>query len=119
MKIGKYRIIKEEEYQELKRILKYWNEREAIIKDNSIQKEKEELEIKYKKYFGRYYETDDGIIFRIDGIYYDRYSYGWNKFPGNFKFSTSAPNYLEWDYDVEINDIVENKIKEVKNPKLI
>jgi len=113
MRIGKYRIIKEEKYQDLRSASKLWRERRAIIEDNNIQKQKEKLERKYKKWFGKYFESEEGIVFKIEGIYYDRYSYGYHN---QFKFSTSAPNFPEWDYDVDIDDIIEGVIKEVKNP---
>ena len=117
MKIGKkYRLIKEEEYLGLKADSKNWKERSAIIKDNDIQKEKERLEKKYKKYIGNYYESEDGIVFMIDGIYYSSHSYSWNK----FKFSTRAPNQPEWYWEVDFDDIIEGKYGEpIKNPVLV
>ena len=69
MKIGKFRIIKEENYLGLKADSKNWKERSAIVKDNEINKMKEKLKKKYAKYFGRkYYDKDEGIIFEISTL---------------------------------------------------
>lgn len=105
MKIWKYKIIKEDFYKELKKAERLWGERENIIKDNDIQREKKRLEKKYKKYIGKYYYHDEGFVFQITGIYY-RGGY-YNK----FMFNCRVPN---WDdgTEVEIEDIVEKKYEE-------
>jgi len=117
MRIGKYKIITLKEYLELKNIRKYWDEREAIIKDNAIQQEKEKLQKKYKKYFGRYYVSEEGFVFRIEGIKYNSHSYSiFNK----WQFYTSAVNNPDWDFDIDVDEIIDGTYgKPIKNPKYI
>ena len=111
MRIGKWEIIKEEDYLKLKENSKKWDERDAIIEDNKIQKEKERLERKYKNFFGKkYYDSEEGICFEITGIYYDRNGY-YNK----FKFSTSAYNNPNWDWEVDIDSILNREYEEVND----
>ena len=115
MKIWKFKIINVEEFKELKQAKRNWDERELIIKDNDIQKEKEKLEKKYKKYFGKWYLHDDGFIFQIRGIYYngDRWSY-YNK----FQFDCYVPNWVEGYLEVDIDDVIEGKYQKTKKENL-
>lgn len=115
MRIGKYRIIEEEDYQCLKRDSKNWKERTAIVEDNDIQKEKKRLEKKYKKYFGKkYYHNEEDITFEICGIYYNKYSYAWS-WEDKFKFSTSAYNNPHWDWEVSIRSIIDGEYELVSD----
>ena len=113
MKIWNFRIIKENEYLRLKKDSKNWRERSAIVKDNDIQKLKEKLKKKYKNFIGKkYHDNDEGIVFEIDGIYYDGYfSYDYC-FEDKFKFSTSAYNNPNWNWNVDINSIVDGEYEE-------
>ena len=117
MKIGKFRILKEETFLGLIKDSKNWKEHSTMDEDNKIMKKKEELKERYKKYFGRSYQGEEGIVFTIDGIYYDRYSYEYN-WENKFKFSTYAENNPDWDWEAPIDSIVEGEYPEVKTTSL-
>ncbi len=110
MRFGKYRLVEEKVIKELANIKRMWDERESIIKDNNIQKKKKKLEKKYKKYFGRYFMHEDGVIFEIRGIYYNSYgSFYYDK----FQFDCYAPNHND-GFEVEIEDVIEGKYPKAK-----
>ena len=103
------RILSKEEYLSLVETERNWEEREAIIRDNAIQKEKEKLEKKYKKHFGKWYEDEEGYVFQIMGVRYNPHSYG---IYDNFDFECYFPNQEDW-MDVHISDITENQYTEL------
>ena len=52
-------------------------------------------------------------MYEISGIYYDKWSYSFD-LDGKFKFNTIAENNPNWDWEVDIDSIVEGEYEEVK-----
>lgn len=106
LKFLRFVLLKEKDYleivQPLKELQKQLREKEAIIKDTNIQKEKKILQKKYSGFFGRWFEGEDGVFFQIRGIYYHSSSWSYNK----WYFNCYAPNLEDAD-DILISNIVD------------
>ena len=105
-------ILSVKEFNELKHKDSLLKELKTIIKDTEIQKEIVKLEKKYKKYIGKWYQSEDNIVFKIERIKYNK------SYLSDFVFEVSAPNIEDW-FDINILDIVSNDYVAIPENKVI
>ena len=106
-------ILSKKEYNLLKHKDDLIIEFKKIIKNTEIEKERLNLEKKYKKYIGNWYLFDGGIIFQIKRIkYVDNYSYLYS-----FCFDCFIPNNEDW-VDINIHQIIDGEIEEISKDKV-
>ena len=112
-KIFKRYVLSKEEYNKLQHEDKYVEELKSTIKDTEIEKERLSLERKYKKFIGEYYQSENGVIYKIERVRYKSSSWSWNK----FCFEASVPNWEDW-IDVDFDEIEDKTAQHIPKNKI-
>ena len=111
-KIFDWYVLSKKEYNNFQHQEKIIKELKGMIEDNDIEKERLLLEQKYKKYIGKWYRSEDNIVFQIQ-----RVGYKPNQYYEKYSFEAFAPNLEDW-IDVSFDDVENKEVEHIPKDKV-